>query len=877
MSLLVLSILLVVLVNKKEQTPIMSSTSYGVTSVPPPPPPPGPSGYPPVGGAPTVPGGGGSAQDSYFTESRKGEISELRNLLRNFSTERDPMRKRDIMKKVIAYMTLGIDVSRLFTEMMLAIETRDLVIKKMVYLYLTNYARTHPELAQMCTNTLQKDCGNEDPMVRGLALRALCGLNLPQMIEYICDPLRRGLTDGHAYVRKTAVMGVLKLYHLDAEIFDNFGFTDQLYDMLRDPDASVVANCIIVLNEVMQKTPAGGMAINRAIMLHLLNRIHEFNEFAKVQILELVPRYIPANEEEGYQIMNLLDPLLRSADSGATMATMKAFLSLVEHLNVPNDPSTDLTRQIVDRVKGPLVTQISSGSSEIMYVLLKHVQILQDICPGAFDEDYRQFYVRYNEPTHVKYLKISILPRLANSNTAPDIVSELAEMVYDINPKIGRLAVRSMGKIACHGQGGSGAAEAIARRLVEMLDLMSLEHISSEAASSLTLMIRKLPSLKTLISPPLIRSLKYMNDSKGKASLIYLLGECGELIRNAPYAIEKFIDSYDSIKDPVVKIALLTSTMKLFLLRPPEVQKMFGKLLKYATNDVSSQDLHDRALLYYRLLIKACNDPRKMLDGTLKNISDTIDPSIKFAEEQDSDFINQLMTEFNTLAILYGKPSTNFIAPEFQYTYKKMPEEHPLDPTISSHPPTPLVVSQGPPPSSDMYDDIMTTTHPTTAATPAAISSLLDGGGEVDLLGFGTSPTNAPSTAPAAASSSLTLNMTVTMSGDTYQSMWSQIADADAIVSTAMINSMPLNTDIVERKLAKYGIITMASGELPTEFKFFLYAQDSAKVMTFLIQSNIEKNDEPLMILTVKVHGTDKAGTGANVEKLTDIVMKALN
>jgi AP-4 complex subunit beta-1 len=80
---------------------------------------------PPAAGqqAPPAPGAG----DSYFTESRKGEINELRNLLRGFSTERDPQRKRDIIKKVLAYMTLGIDVSRLFTEMMMAIETRYVV------------------------------------------------------------------------------------------------------------------------------------------------------------------------------------------------------------------------------------------------------------------------------------------------------------------------------------------------------------------------------------------------------------------------------------------------------------------------------------------------------------------------------------------------------------------------------------------------------------------------------------------------------------------------------------------------------------------------------------------------------------------------------
>lgn len=81
------------------------------------------SPYPPSSGVPHPAGPHGgpgvtNVPDSYFTESRKGEINELRNLLRGFATERDPQRKRDIIKKVIAYMTLGIDVSRLFSEMM---------------------------------------------------------------------------------------------------------------------------------------------------------------------------------------------------------------------------------------------------------------------------------------------------------------------------------------------------------------------------------------------------------------------------------------------------------------------------------------------------------------------------------------------------------------------------------------------------------------------------------------------------------------------------------------------------------------------------------------------------------------------------------------
>ena len=81
------------------------------------------------------------------------------------NTEKDPKRKQDVIKRVIAYMTLGIDVSPVFGEMMVCVETRDLVIKKMVYLYLTTYAQEHPEMALMCINTLHRDCNDSDPMV----------------------------------------------------------------------------------------------------------------------------------------------------------------------------------------------------------------------------------------------------------------------------------------------------------------------------------------------------------------------------------------------------------------------------------------------------------------------------------------------------------------------------------------------------------------------------------------------------------------------------------------------------------------------------------------------------------------------------------------
>ncbi|CAN0328657.1 unnamed protein product, partial [Laminaria digitata] len=125
-------------------------------------------------------------------------------------------------------------------------------------------------------------------MVRGLALRSLCSLRLPAMVEYISDPLKASLTDANSYVRKTGVMAILKMWHLWPQAVEDGVMVDTLYNMLQDTDAQVVANCVVVLNEIM--ADAGGMATNTAIIHHLLGRLEDFNEWGVCNILALVSR-----------------------------------------------------------------------------------------------------------------------------------------------------------------------------------------------------------------------------------------------------------------------------------------------------------------------------------------------------------------------------------------------------------------------------------------------------------------------------------------------------------------------------------------------------------------------------------------------------------
>jgi len=144
------------------------------------------------------------------------------------------------------------------------------VQKKLVYLYLSNYAESNSELALLTVNTLQKDCQDRNPMIRGLALRSMCSLRIPNILEYLREPLQSGLGDRSAYVRKTAVMGTVKIFNVAPEFVSQLNLVDVLYQMLKDKDAQVVSNCISALNEIL--AGEGGMVVNTKIAHYLLNR-----------------------------------------------------------------------------------------------------------------------------------------------------------------------------------------------------------------------------------------------------------------------------------------------------------------------------------------------------------------------------------------------------------------------------------------------------------------------------------------------------------------------------------------------------------------------------------------------------------------------------
>ena len=322
----------------------------------------------------------------YFVDPKKGEVNELRGLLTNAAIMRDAKKKREVIKKVIGYMTHGIDVSSLFPNMVMQASTHDMIVKKMVYMYLTKYALENSELALLCVNTLCKDCEDMDPMIRGLALRSLTSLRLASLVEYILQPLAAGLKDKSGYVRKTAVIGVMKLFHVVPETIEEAGMIDTVKQMIADRDAQVVSNVIVCLSEVQRTT--GGITITRGLCVRLLKKIKQFNDWSQCIVLDFLWHYEPGSNKECFHIMNALENCLQVSHSGVVMGATKIFLKYSKILGGKFAP------KIFARLKTPLMTLLANPSPESDFVVLTHIKALCTRQPGMFRENYKMFFLR---------------------------------------------------------------------------------------------------------------------------------------------------------------------------------------------------------------------------------------------------------------------------------------------------------------------------------------------------------------------------------------------------------------------------------------------------------------------------------------------------
>ncbi|XP_021597200.1 beta-adaptin-like protein A [Manihot esculenta] len=803
--------------------------------------------------------------------SGKSEVTDLKTQLRQLAGSRASGvddSKRELFKKVISYMTIGIDVSSLFGEMVMCSATSDIVLKKMCYLYVGNYAKGNPDLALLTINFLQRDCKDEDPMIRGLALRSLSSLRVENLVEYLVGPLASGLKDNNSYVRIVAVMGVLKLFHISAATCVDADFPATLkHLMLHDTDTQVVANCLSALQEIWNSEASTSeeasrekeALISKPVIYYFLNRIKEFSEWAQCLVLELVAKYVPADSNEIFDMMNLLEDRLQHANGAVVLGTIKVFLQLTLSM-------ADVHQEVYERIKAPLLTLVSSGSPEQSYAVLSHLHLLVLRAPYIFSSDYKHFYCQYNEPSYVKKLKLEMLTAVANETNTYEIVTELCEYAANVDIPIARESIRAVGKIALQ----QYDVNAIVDRLLQFLE-MEKDYVTAEALVLVKDLLRKYPQWShDCIAVVGNISSKNVQEPKAKAALIWMLGEYSQDMNDAPYILESLIENWDDEHSAEVRLHLLTAVMKCFFKRPPETQKALGAALAAGLADFH-QDVHDRALFYYRLLQYNVSIAERVVNPPKQAVS-------VFADTQSSEIKDRIFDEFNSLSVVYQKPSYMFTDKEHRGLFEFSDEIGNL--SIGAETANDVVPSNrveandkdlllstsekeestgasnnGSAYSAPVYDSSSVSAAASQAQSEPLISNIAVASQQAsfaidDLLGLGLPAEPTPVSAPPP----LKLNSRAVLDPATFQQKWRQLP-----ISVSQEHSLNpqgvaalITPQALLRHMQSHSIQCIASGGQSPNFKFFFFAQKAEDSSIYLVECKINTSSAKAQI-TIKV------------------------
>merc|ERR1711970_213577 len=580
----------------------------------------------------------------YFATTKKGEMFELKADLNSDRKEK----KKDAVKKVIASMTVGKDVSTLFPDVINCMQTDNLELKKLVYLYLMNYAKSQPDMAILAVNTFVKDCEDPNPLIRALAVRTMGCIRVDKITEYLCEPLRKCLKDEDPYVRKTAAVSVAKLHDINATLVEEQGFLDSLKELLGDSNPMVVANAVAALSEINDASSTGQPLIemNTATINKLLTALNECTEWGQVFIVDNLSSYTPKDDREAQSICERITPRLAHANAAVVLSAVKVLMKYMEMMGQETEFVTNLSKKL----SPPLVTLLSS-EPEVQYVALRNINLIIQKRNEILKNEMKVFFVKYNDPIYVKLEKLDIMIRLTNASNISQVLAELKEYATEVDVDFVRKSVRAIGRCAIK-------VESSAERCVStLLDLIQtkVNYVVQEAIVVIKDIFRKYPNKYESIIATLCENLDSLDEPEARAAMVWIIGEYAERIDNADELLESFLDGFND-ESTQVQLQLLTAIVKIFLKKPNDSQQLVQQVLSLATQESENPDLRDRGYIYWRLL---STDPAAAREVVLAER-----PLI--AEETDllePQLLTQLISHISSLASVYHKPPSTFLEP----------------------------------------------------------------------------------------------------------------------------------------------------------------------------------------------------------------------
>lgn len=645
---------------------------------------------------------GGDAGSQYFDTSEE----KMRNIRRQLDSRND-REKLDGLKRLIAMISKGRDVSEFFPDVVKNVVSQNIEIRKLVYIYLLRYAEQEPDLALLSINTFQKDLGDKNQIIRAMALRVMSGIRVPVISPIVLLGIKKCAADMSPYVRKTAAHAIPKCYSLDPTQEDSL--IEVISNLLKDRSAIVIGSTVMAFNEVCP---------DRFELVHtyyrkLCHMLSDLDEWGQISVLDLLLRYgrnqfIDPNpngikkpkdiskkpsqkafysdssdnssaEEESHSEQDQEDddaeveldedhslllksclPLLQSRNSGVVLAVARIYFHLA-----PSQEAQHLAK--------PLVRLLRSHR-ELQYVILTNIATMACSRPYLFDGYLSQFYVRSTDPVFIRNTKLDILTAIVTEQNINSILGELQQYVKSPNKDFVASTIQAIGKCAM-------TVPDMANRCLKGLMKLLTSSNDLVVAESVSVIKRLLQIRGNDNKPSIIRLAKLLDTTTvpvARANIFWLVGQYAENIDTvAPDILRKAVKGFADEHD-IVKTQILTLSAKLVCLNPGHetISLLNQYVLNLARYDLN-YDTRDRARLLRGLTLPATTQIEQSSDGT--DVMQTHLKQILLSEKEppvlESDMQDRADFTLGSLSMMVKHPLAGYEAiPDY-------PNEQP-DPSV---------------------------------------------------------------------------------------------------------------------------------------------------------------------------------------------------
>ncbi|KAF9264864.1 hypothetical protein L218DRAFT_979527 [Marasmius fiardii PR-910] len=654
----------------------------------------------------------GRLNSAYFDVTE----DKMKNLRKQLDSNSD-REKLDAMKRLIAFISKGRNVSEYFAQVVKNVASPSLEIRKLVYIYLLRYAEQEPDLALLSINTFQKDLSDSNPLIRAMALRVLSGIRVPMIGNVVLMAIKKCSADVSPYVRKVAALATCKAYDLDNSHLPSL--IEIITNLLRDRSSLSLGSVAIAFQYVCP---------TRLDLLHqhyrrLCRILVDVDEWGQVELLGLLLRYTrtmlprpiqtPNGEDVNSDVKLLLDssqPLFQSRNPAVVLAVTRVFWCV----GLPTDH-----HQFVQ----PLL-RLLQMSREIERVVLTYVLVIARTASSLFSNYYSRFFLYSQDNGVTKKMKIAMLLQLVNFENHQVILRELIDYAGDPSDDVVSDSIKAIGRCAIL------IPECTQQCLAALIGMIKTEYdavVSSAVLVLKTLVQRRLSttiphadSLNTSLTiiSELARKIDDIRHPSARACIVWLVGEYSASDETspgppgvaswAPDVLRKTAKFFGT-EDPSVRLQIVLLAAKLLVLCPEDLklQLLSRYVFSLARYDLN-YDVRDRGRMISSLVrgilpwdASNADDPEEDRGGVVLRREQVqlvlFGGKAPVADNGDSYFRNQTSGTIGTLGIVTGKPSAEeSILPDWleqgvEPSLRDSPEDALPPPTpvplsISSHP-----------------------------------------------------------------------------------------------------------------------------------------------------------------------------------------------